>query len=248
MTLLLTILTALLAAALLIALVVSLFLILRTLQSVRKYIEKINWGVRAIEKETEMLGGLQDFHGHMCPGLAVGIRAAEIALARIGKHASDEQIVAIVETDMCAVDAIQFVTGCTFGKGNLIHHDYGKNAFTFIRRSDNKAIRILTKPAAWDDPDDEHARLSTKVRSGAATSEEAARFHKSHLAKARQILDAPSEQLFSINETTITAPKKARIYASIKCVECNEMVMETRLRKFGGRDLCIPCFEKAEAR
>ena len=59
MELTLTVLTALLAATLLIALIIALFLVLRTLQSVRKYIEKINFGVRAIEKETEMLGGVE---------------------------------------------------------------------------------------------------------------------------------------------------------------------------------------------
>ena len=41
-----------------------------------------------------------EFHGHMCPGLAMGIRAAEVALNEIGPHASDEEVVAIVETDM----------------------------------------------------------------------------------------------------------------------------------------------------
>ena len=41
-----------------------------------------------------------EFHGHMCPGLAVGVRAAEIALREIGPHAQDEEIVAVVETDM----------------------------------------------------------------------------------------------------------------------------------------------------
>ena len=66
-----------------------------------------------------------DFHGHWCPGLAIGIRAAEWALKELGK-APDEEIVAVVETDMCGVDAIQSLTGCTFGKGNLIHKDYGK--------------------------------------------------------------------------------------------------------------------------
>lgn len=40
------------------------------------------------------------FHGHMCPGLAIGIRAAEAALDQIGPHAEDEEVVAIVETDM----------------------------------------------------------------------------------------------------------------------------------------------------
>jgi len=58
------------------------------------------------------------FHGHWCPGLATGIRAAELALREIG-HEADEEVVAVVETDMCGVDAIQFLTGCTFGKGNL---------------------------------------------------------------------------------------------------------------------------------
>ncbi len=74
MVLLLTILTALAAAILLIALVVSLFLILRTLQSVRKYIEKINWGVRAIEKETEVLGGVETLNGGLT-ALAGGLEA-----------------------------------------------------------------------------------------------------------------------------------------------------------------------------
>ena len=44
---------------------------------------------------------------------------------------------------MCAVDAIQFLTGCTFGKGNLIHRDWGKNAYAFWRRSDGRALRIV---------------------------------------------------------------------------------------------------------
>jgi len=78
MVLTLTIVTALLAATLLIALVVALFLVLRTLQSVRKYIEKINWGVRAIEKETEMLGGVET--------LNVGLTALAGGLESVGTH------------------------------------------------------------------------------------------------------------------------------------------------------------------
>ena len=83
-----------------------------------------------------------DFHGHMCPGLAMGVQAAQIALREIGAHAKDEEVVAVVETDMCGVDAIQFLTGCTFGKGNLVHCDWGKNVCSFYRRSDGRAVRI----------------------------------------------------------------------------------------------------------
>ena len=92
------------------------------------------------------------FHGHNCPGVSIGIRASEMAL-RDFERAPDEEVVAVVETDMCAVDAIQFLTGCTFGKGNLIHLDYGKNAFSFYRRSDGKGIRILTRPEVFGEED-----------------------------------------------------------------------------------------------
>lgn len=78
MELVLTILTALAAAVLLIALVLSLFIILRTLESVRAYIEKINFGVRAIEKETEMLRGVDT--------LNAGLTALAGGLESVGTH------------------------------------------------------------------------------------------------------------------------------------------------------------------
>lgn len=46
----------------------------------------------------------------------------------------DEEMVAIVENDSCAVDAIQVLTGCTLGKGNLIFRDYGKQHLYKTRR------------------------------------------------------------------------------------------------------------------
>ncbi len=198
--------------------------------------------------QKELIDQIKAFHGHMCPGLAMGIQAANIALEKIGSHSADEEVAAIVETDMCAVDAVQFLTGCTFGKGNLIFRDYGKNAFTFVRRSDNKAIRVVTKPQSWGDPNDEHRQLFAKVRAATATPEEKSRFHELHVAKANRILETAPDELFEVTEMTMKPPKKARIHTSIVCAECNEAAMETRIRKFGGRELCIPCFEKIEPR
>jgi len=67
------------------------------------------------------------FHGHFCPGLAIGYRAAQIAMDALRTdRAEDEELVAIVENDSCAVDAVQVLSGCTFGKGNLIFRDHGK--------------------------------------------------------------------------------------------------------------------------
>jgi formylmethanofuran dehydrogenase subunit E len=65
------------------------------------------------------------FHGQSCPGLTIGIRAAELVRQNLGS-VDPADLLAVVETDMCGVDAIQYLTGCTIGKGNLIHKDVGR--------------------------------------------------------------------------------------------------------------------------
>ena len=58
-----------------------------------------------------------EFHGHTCPGLAIGFRVAKVAMERLKiRKASDEELVAVVETDACGVDAIQVMTGCPLVK------------------------------------------------------------------------------------------------------------------------------------
>ena len=186
------------------------------------------------------------FHGHLCPGVAMGIHAANIALREIGPHSTDEEVVAVVETDMCGVDAVQFLTGCTFGKGNLIHNDYGKHAYTFYRRSDGRAVRIAGRPDAWQ-RDPEHQVLFAKLRSGEASEIERARFRELHEAQSHAVLALDPDQLFSVTDVDAQPPHKARIHASVPCARCGEGVMETRVRRFGGDELCQPCFEAALA-
>ncbi len=196
----------------------------------------------------EMIQQAKVFHGHMCPGLAWGIRAAEVALRDIGLHAQDEEVVALVETDMCGVDAIQVLTGCTFGKGNLIHLDYGKNAFTFYRRSDGKGIRIVTRPEALAPPDPEWETLRDKREDESITPEEHHRFWELHEVRSRQILDTPLEELFEFKQPQREMPQQARIMDSLPCESCGEQVMESRVRRFVGMNLCIPCFKRLEER
>ena len=43
----------------------------------------------------ELIQKTIDFHGHSCPGLAIGIRASEVALREVGPS-SDEEVVAVV--------------------------------------------------------------------------------------------------------------------------------------------------------
>ena len=194
--------------------------------------------------DNETLERVVEFHGHMCPGLALGIQAARIALREIGPHAKDEEVVAVVETDMCSVDAIQFLTGCTFGKGNLIHRDWGKHAYTFHRRSDGRAVRILIRPDGWQ-RNPEQQELFAKLRSGQATPEERARYGELHQSESRKVLDLEPEVLFEVREVSQPPPQLARIQATMVCQRCGEGAMETRIRRLDGRDLCPPCFDAA---
>ena len=190
------------------------------------------------------LARVVDFHGHLCPGLTMGMQAAAIALREIGPHAKDEEVVAVVETDMCGVDAIQVLTGCTFGKGNLVHRDWGKNAYSFFRRSDGKAVRIAAHPGARQ-PDPEHQELRTKISAGQATDADQARFRTLHEDQALAVLDMDPDDLFEVQPINEEPPRRARIHASVPCAGCGENVMETRLCRFADRDLCQPCFDAA---
>lgn len=194
--------------------------------------------------DEQTLERVVEFHGHMCPGLAMGVQAAQIALREVGAHAKDEEVVAVVETDMCGVDAIQFLTGCTFGKGNLVHRDWGKNAYSFFRRSDGRAVRVVGRPGAWQ-RDPEHQELFAKVRAGQANPEERARFQELHVAQSRAVLAFEPDELFAVQELTASPPQMARIHVSVRCEACGEETMETRVRRLDGRDLCVPCFEAA---
>ncbi len=195
----------------------------------------------------EIVEEIVRFHGHMCPGLAMGIRAAEVALREVGPCSSDEEVVTLTETNMCAVDAIQYLTGCTFGKGNLIHLDYGKNAYTFIRRSDDKAVRVSTRPGAFN-RGPEYGELSARVREGNATQEEQARFEELREDRIEAILQASEEELYTVEELEgVEISPMARIHNSVPCAGCGEPTMETRVQELEGRKLCPACFEAALA-
>jgi len=48
-----------------------------------------------------------EFHGHICPGLAIGFRACEAAIEKLDlTFSKDEEVMCITETDACGVDAI----------------------------------------------------------------------------------------------------------------------------------------------
>jgi formylmethanofuran dehydrogenase subunit E len=175
------------------------------------------------------------FHGHICPGLLIGVRMGVAAMNLLGiDRASDEEIYAVVENDSCAVDGLETVTGATFGKGNLSFRDYGKMAATFYLRTEKKSIRLVFKPDSFG-----------KVGNGdlgEAMREENQEVKMAKFAKiAKRFGDLPDHEVFEISIVDMDEPKIAEIRKSIKCEKCGEMTMETKTVITNGKRLCIPC-------
>lgn len=182
-----------------------------------------------------------EFHGHICPGLSMGYQAAKAGMEKLReKRAQDEELVAIVETDACSADAVQVLTGCTFGKGNFIYRDHGKMVFTFLSRNSGQGVRVSLKPGAFE-PDPEHRELLQKVMAGQADAKESQRFEALHLQRSREILQKPPEEIFDIQEVTLDLPETAQIAPSVPCERCGEPTMSTKMEAVEGQKLCRAC-------
>jgi formylmethanofuran dehydrogenase subunit E len=180
-----------------------------------------------------------DFHGHECPGLAMGFRAAELALDALGCDRSvDEELVAVVENNACGVDALQMLTGCTFGKGNLYFRDLGKTVYTIARRKDNKAVRVAVRYGSTFDP--EFRATKERASSDSATQQDKVCYQEALKKRISSILRAGPE-VFEIKKIVFEIPRTASIYQTLQCSECGEGVMEPRARIKDGRVVCMPC-------
>lgn len=185
------------------------------------------------------------FHGHSCPGLSIGIRAAELALRELD-NPKDTEIVAVVETDMCGVDALQFLLGTTMGKGNLIHRDHGKMAFSFFRRETGQGFRAMLNPEARGGMDEEMAELMKKSGNGTATDADKQRMGELRSSLQQRFMALPLEEMFLVTPVEPGAPRPPKILQSLTCEHCGEKTMESRTRRFAGQTLCIPCFGQVE--
>lgn len=155
------------------------------------------------------------FHGHVCGGLTIGYKASLYAMELLDiTFSEDEQVVCISENDACGVDAIQVILGCSIGKGNLLFHMRGKQAFSFYNRKNGKSVRLLLKPAP-----------------SAMTKEESFSYYQS--------LDP--EEMFEVMETRIPLPETARIFDSYVCDCCGESTGANWIRIVHQKKLCLDC-------
>ena len=168
-------------------------------------------------KETSAWADCAEFHGHECGGLTIGYKAAlyAIKLLNIG-CAEDEEVVCISENDACGVDAIQVMLGCSAGKGNLLFHLTGKQAFNIYERKSGRSVRLVLR----------------KKPEGMSREESFAYY------QSRE-----PEELFDVKETRIALPEHARIFLSYDCDECGETTAESFIHLQGGKKLCRDCYK-----
>jgi formylmethanofuran dehydrogenase subunit E len=142
----------------------------------------------------DLLGAVA-FHGHLCPELAIGYRAALIARARLdfGRHAQGPQSV-LVHAPSSAADAIQYLTGCTVGKGNLVLEDHGCHAFCFENQRGRLLLKVL--PGVLDKAPDVR-EIEEEAERGPVSRERLARYQAEVDRLVRRILEAPDEALFA---------------------------------------------------
>jgi formylmethanofuran dehydrogenase subunit E len=167
--------------------------------------------------EKELWEKCAAFHGHVCGGLTIGYKAALYAVELLElTFSEDEQVVCIPENDACGVDAIQVILGCTVGKGNLLFHMTGKQAFSFYNRQSGRSVRLMLKE-----------------KPGQMTREQSLTYYQ----------NLAPEDMFDVMPTRIPLPERAKIFRSWKCDSCGEIAGDHWMRLQGDKRLCRDCFK-----
>ena len=157
------------------------------------------------------------FPGHECGGLTIGYKASLYAIELLNlEFSADEQVVCIAENDACGVDGIQVMLGCSIGKGNLLFHMRGKQAFSFYNRKTGTSVRLALKP-----------------KPEGMTREESFAYYQS----------CEPKDMFDVKDATIQLPEKARLFDSYVCDCCGETTGATWIRLAGDKKLCLDCYE-----
>jgi formylmethanofuran dehydrogenase subunit E len=197
--------------------------------------------------KSELLNKMFEFHGHKCWASALGLRAGLFALEKLGvERAKAKELYIILETGYhhgagCFGDGVQFATGCTLGKGNLIRRPRGKLAFTLIDPKQGKEIRLCFNPKIG-----EKIGASNFMKKRAAGVPPHEIPEEAVLEVINLVLDSPIEEVLLIGEV-----KESHFESPVEvmglevCEICKEPVAKAYVRIIGGgqsiKKVCIDC-------
>ncbi|MGZ7103635.1 MAG: FmdE family protein [Candidatus Angelobacter sp.] len=184
-----------------------------------------------LESFEDLLNKAEIAHGHMCAGQILGVRMSLLGLQRLGIDdplgVDRKRLVAFVEIDRCATDAIGMVTGCRLGKRTLKFRDWGKMAATFVDLSVGNGVRIVALENSRDLARELHPEIENKSRQ--------------QMLAYRELRD---EQLFRVERVRVAVdPAELPGYKTdrVVCARCGEGINFGRYEEIGGQRLCLPC-------
>jgi len=184
-----------------------------------------------------------EFHGHRCWASVAGVRVGLAALRELGvKRSGGGQLHAIVEIGedhggMCFADGVQYVTGCTLGKGNMSKQPLGKLAVTVIEKKTNRALRISYKPT-----------LQKQIGESAFMTKRGQGIEPDDIPESEQmelvdlVWNAPESDVLTIDKVfKFDRDWLPEIMGFVPCAACHELTARAYLRVVGDKHVCIPC-------
>ncbi|MEM2889430.1 MAG: FmdE family protein [Candidatus Bathyarchaeia archaeon] len=166
-------------------------------------------------------------HGHLSPGVALGIRMGQIGLKRLGLPKGDKRLFAVVETTLCLADGVQASTGCTTGHDSLHVKDFGKLAICLARSDTKKGVRLALKQES----------LPLRVNDWVMRKR---KFNHCEEEINREVL-LLDESFFKIEEVAVEPFSEFSEAGIAQCDVCGEWAVEDKIVKVKGKTLCRAC-------
>ncbi len=196
------------------------------------------------EAEREILYSAVNIHGHACGGMPMGFVAGMAALKALGiERERNMDTMAVVEAGNghaagCFVDGVQFVTGCTFGKGVMKKEPKGKWSFRLIDKKTGKAVKVTLRPEilakAFAAP------FITEYRSkGVNPTDIPAELGRAGFVRPFGL--APEEVVTVEGPFDVELPKPTPCFETVLCAVCGNTVAENYARVEKGRAVCSDC-------
>ncbi len=171
-----------------------------------------------------------DFHGHLCLDIAMGYRVTLAALEAMQQaDISTERLVATVANDTCAVDAVQSLSGCTYGKRNLVPDLSGKPVYRWQDERTGNGVRVYVHYWETFDVQADFRATQSAFKRGELSEPDALAFQVRHDALLDHILTAPAELLFKIAPLSADPPPKSGSFESLACDGCGEHTKQSML-------------------
>lgn len=186
----------------------------------------------------------QQFHGHKCPAMPMGLRAGAAAMNKLGiDRTGNSEWMALVEIGdnhcaTCFADGIQVITGCTLGKGNIKKLNYGKWGITLINKKLGKAVRVAPTAEAMGQNKKSSFFVDYRIKGVPPTKVPGDVVDP----LIERVMGMPEEKLLNVSEVFDYEWKEdPHSFDSFVCEECGEMVVEEYGRIKHDKKVCIPC-------